>query len=64
MDYKSHPDAVNLHYLSPELEQHLAHYLHRAVPWGFYAAALATLKCRKVTLIGFASHHKHHFHAR
>jgi len=64
IEYKSQPKSMNLYYMSPELELHAARYLKRPITWGFFAAVLATQKCRKIVLYGFTSHHRGHVQYR
>mmetsp|Transcript_16654 Transcript_16654/g.20033 ORF Transcript_16654/g.20033 Transcript_16654/m.20033 type:complete len:557 (-) Transcript_16654:274-1944(-) len=60
LEYKSRPQSMNLHYLTPDFELHLSRYLLRPTPHGFLSVALAAQKCRKLTIYGFASNHRGH----
>jgi hypothetical protein len=64
IDYKKRPEAFNVHMLSPDLELHVARYLQRPVPWGFFATLLAMQKCRKVTVYGLTANHRGHVQVR
>eukprot|EP00238_Polyblepharides_amylifera_P009835 CAMPEP_0196583566 /NCGR_PEP_ID=MMETSP1081-20130531/43905_1 /TAXON_ID=36882 /ORGANISM="Pyramimonas amylifera, Strain CCMP720" /LENGTH=544 /DNA_ID=CAMNT_0041904497 /DNA_START=125 /DNA_END=1759 /DNA_ORIENTATION=- len=65
IDFKSTPESMNLYYLAPDLELHVARYLKKGpVTWGLFTVFLAAQKCRKITLYGFAAHHRGHVQYR